>query len=165
MAPKMGYDENLVFLYTCLKHSDFTKVCRSTQLTSSTLAIMDSADMSNTQPNINAVAEAFNIKPNAASMRFYRLRQNVDAMIAAADGEKAKDNENGQAGEESKSPAKPKAPKAPRKPKNPDAAKGQGRKRKRVAEEEAQTEAQVDADGNEGDGETGTEVVKAEEEF
>ncbi|KZF23272.1 hypothetical protein L228DRAFT_282010 [Xylona heveae TC161] len=58
MPPKLQLDENLLFLYTCLQHSDYKAI------------------------DFSSVGEAIGLKAPAARMRFTRLRKAIESGIS-----------------------------------------------------------------------------------
>lgn len=155
MPPKLEPDETMKFLYTCFKNSDYSNI------------------------DWNAVGAANNLKPNAARMRFTRLRNAIDPPDGTCTDTNPSETPDGDSAEPSsiETPTKktPKTPKktpakkpannesptkeSPSKRKKKDESddnkpvkKARNTKAKTVKAETQDTEGVVDAGVEEGDG-------------
>ena len=110
MPPKLERDESMKFLYTCFKCSDSANVH---------IVINSSQSIQSHQTNItyqidwNAVGAANNLKPNAARMRFHRLRAAIEGPDGACTTDAANSlvtptTEGGDAAEPTDTPVTPK---------------------------------------------------------
>ena len=75
MPPKLEPDESMKFLYTVFKNSDTTNV---RIVVNSSRSIQSHQTNTTYQTDWNAVGAANNLKPNAARMRFHRLRVAIE---------------------------------------------------------------------------------------
>ena len=111
MPPKLEPDETMKFLYTCFKNSDLSNV----RIVSSLQSIQSNQTNTSRQIDWNAVGVANNLKPNAARMRFTRLRNAIDPPDGACTDANPSETPEGDAAEPPIETPTQKTPKTPKK--------------------------------------------------
>ena len=108
MPPKLEPDETMKFLYTCFKCSDYSNVSFVSSLRVVRLIQVCQIDW-------NAVGATNNLKPNAARMRFTRLRNAIDPPDGACNDTNPSETPEGDSAETPPETPTKKTPKTPKK--------------------------------------------------
>lgn len=117
MPPKLEPDETMKFLYSCFKGSDFSNV----GVINSSRLIQSHQTNTDSQIDWNVVGAANNLKPNAARMRFTRLRNAIDPPDGACNDANA--CETPTEGDSAETPTETPTKKTPKTPKKTPAKK------------------------------------------